>query len=240
MNDNRVQRTSPGFRLIPETATFLDLCVVACCGWIFIRLAAKVKGGATKELDETILRMLRRRDDLAIPRGPKWFSHASHDITSLGSGTNLTLASGIAVGFLCLQRRFRAVGFLIVSLGSGLMLSYLLKNFFLRERPTVVPRLTHFDPSSFPSGHSMGAALVYLTLGGILSGQTRRLLKKAYFLSIALALSVLVGISRIYLGVHFPSDVLAGWAVGSLWSAICSQAARWLQRGGTVEPPKAD
>jgi undecaprenyl-diphosphatase len=240
MNDNPVRTNSAGFRVIPETATFLDLCIVACCGWIFIRLATKVKGGATKELDETILRMLRHRDNLAIPRGPKWLSQASHDITFLGSGTNLTLASGIAVGFLCLQRRFRAVGFLIVSLGSGLILSYLLKNFFLRERPIVVPRLTHFDPGSFPSGHSMGAALVYLTLGGILSRQTRRLLKKAYFLSIALALSVLVGISRIYLGVHFPSDVLAGWAVGSLWSAICTQTARWLQREGTVEPPKAD
>src|ERR1700693_1591498 len=110
MNDNRVQTNSPGFRLIPETATFLDLCIVACCGWIFIRLAAKIKGGATKELDETILRMLRHEDNLAIPRGPKWLSHASHDITSLGSGTNLTLASGIAVGFLCLQRRLSRRG----------------------------------------------------------------------------------------------------------------------------------
>jgi undecaprenyl-diphosphatase len=240
MNDNRVQTNSPALRLIPETATFLDLCIVACCGWIFIRLAAKVKGGATKELDETILRILRHKENLAIPRGPEWLSHASHDITALGSGTNLTLASGIAVGFLFLQRRFRAAGFLIVSLGSGLMLSYLLKNFFLRERPTVVPPLTHFDPGSFPSGHSMGAALVYLTLGGILSRQTRRLLSKAYFLSVALALSVSVGISRIYLGVHFPSDVLAGWAVGSFWSAICTQTARWLQRKGTVEQPKSD
>ncbi len=240
MDDNRAQTRPSGFHLIPETATFLDLCIAACCGWIFIRLAAKVKGGATKGLDETILRMLRHRDNPAIPRGPKWLSHASHDITSLGSGTNLTLASGIAVGFICLQRRFRAAGFLIVSLGSGLLLSYLLKNFFLRERPTVVPRLTHFDPGSFPSGHSMGAALVYLTLGGILSRQTRHLLSKGYFLSVALALSVVVGISKKYLGVHFPSDVLAGWVVGSLWSTICTQTARWLQREGTVEPPKSD
>src|SRR6266404_6933369 len=169
MDDNRVQTSPPGFQLIPETATFLDLCTAACCDWIFIRLAAKIKGGATTELDETILRMLRHRDNLAIPRGPKWLSHASHDITSLGSGTNLTLASGIAVGFLCLQRRFRAAGFLVVSLGSGLMFCYLLKNFFLRERPKVVPHLADFDPGSFPSGHSMGAALVYLTLGGITS-----------------------------------------------------------------------
>src|SRR4029077_15079427 len=212
MNDNPVRTNSAGFRVIPETATFLDLCIVACCGWIFIRLATKVKGGATKELDETILRMLRHRDNLAIPRGPKWLSQASHDITSFGSGTNLTLDSGIAAGFLCLRHRFRAAGFLIVSLGSGRMLSYLLKNFFLRQRPTVVPRLTHFDPGSFPSGHSMGAALVYLTLGGILSRQTRRLLKKAYFLSIALALSVLVCNSTTYLAVHFPCHLFAGWS----------------------------
>ena len=240
MDDNRVRTRPPGFLLIPETATFLNLCVAACCGWVFLRLVGKVKGGATKELDEKTLRMLRQRDNPALPRGPKWLPQVSQDITSLGSGANLTIASSIAVGFLCLQRRFRAAGFLIVSLGSGLMFCYLLKNFFLRERPKVVPHLAHFDVGSFPSGHSMGAAVVYLTLGGILSRQTRRLLKKAYFLSVALVLTVLVGISRVYLGVHFPSDILAGWAVGSLWSTMCTQIARWLQREGTVEPPKSD
>ena len=238
MDATRVQPRPRTF--IPETATFLDLCIAACCGWIFLRLAAKVKGGATKELDDTILRMLRHRDNLAVPRGPRWLSQACQDITSLGSGTNLTVASGIAVGFLCLQRRFRAAGFLIASLGSGLMFCYVFKNLFLRERPRVVPHLAHFDPGSFPSGHSMGAAVVYLTLGGVLSRQTRRLVKKAYFLSVAILLTVLIGISRIYLGVHFPSDVLAGWAVGSLWSTMCTQIARWLQRESKVEAPKAD
>jgi hypothetical protein len=120
MDDNRVRTRPPGFLLIPETATFLNLCVAACCGWVFLRLVGKVKGGATKELDEKILRMLRQRDNPTLPRGPKWLPQASQDITSLGSGTNLTIASSIAVGFLCLQRRFRAAGFLIVSLGSGL------------------------------------------------------------------------------------------------------------------------
>jgi undecaprenyl-diphosphatase len=240
MDDNRAQTRPSGFHLIPETAAFLNLCIAACCGWIFLRLVEKVEGGATKKLDEQVLRMLRHKHNPALPRGPKWLPQVAQDVTSLGSGSNLTLATGIAAGFLCLQRRFRAAGFLIVSIGGGLMLSHLLKNFFLRERPTVVPHLTNFDPGSFPSGHSMGTTLVYLTLGGIISRQTRRLLSKAYFLSVALVLTVLVGISRIYLGVHFPSDVLAGWAVGSLWSTICIQIARLLQREGTVEPPSSD
>ena len=101
----------------------------------------------------------------------------------------------------------------------------------------MVPRLTYFDPESFPSGHSMGSALVYLTLGGIISRQTRSLVGKIYFLSTASTLALLVGATRIYLGVHYPSDVLAGWAAGSLWSSACTQAARWLQRKGTVERP---
>ena len=159
------------------------------------------------------------------------------DVTALGSGTNLTMATGILAGFLCLNRRFRAAGFLITSLGSGLLLCESLKGFFSRRRPTVVPRLVHFDPASFPSGHSMGAALVYLTTGSIISRQVTGTMAKTYFLSMALVLAVIVGISRVYLGVHYPSDVLAGWAAGSLWSSACAQAARWLQRQGSVEAP---
>lgn len=220
-----------------EVATFLDLFFGAACAWILFRLGGRVRKGRTNELDNHVLRMLRRSDDPATPIGPKWLPDVARDITALGSGANLSLATAIVVGTLFLNRRIRAAGFLVVSLGSGMLLSRLLKDFFERERPSVVPHLTHFDPGSFPSGHSMLSALVYLTLGGIVSRQTRRLIAKAYFLSVALVLALLVGISRIYLGVHFPSDILAGWAAGSLWSSACTQAARWLQRKGSVEPP---
>jgi undecaprenyl-diphosphatase len=115
----------------------------------------------------------------------------------------------------------------------------ILKELFVRSRPTVVPPLTHFDPESFPSGHSIGSALVYLTLGGVISRQVKGSIAKFYFLSVALSITLLVGISRLYLGVHYPSDVLAGWAAGSLWSSACTEAARWLQRRGIVEPPAA-
>jgi undecaprenyl-diphosphatase len=223
--------------LTTETSVFLKVFAAVTCAWIFVKLAEKTRKGHTDEIDNQILRSLRRPEDPAIPIGPAWLPEVARDITALGSGVGLSLVSTVLVGFLCLHRRFRAAGYLIASLGSGMLACQLLKEFFVRRRPTVVPHLTSFDPESFPSGHSMGSALVYLTLGGIISRQVRGKIAKLYFLSVALTIAVLVGISRLYLGVHYPTDVLAGWAAGSLWSSACSQAARWLQRRGAVEPP---
>jgi undecaprenyl-diphosphatase len=232
-----VQTTRPRPALTTETATFLDIFVLAISAYTFLRLASKIQRGRTESFDQRMLRALRRPENPAIPKGPAWLPEVAEDLTSLGSGSTLTLVTFLVVGALGLVRRFRAAGFLLFSLGSGTVLSRLLKNFFVRERPTVVPRLTHFDPGSFPSGHSMLSALVYLTLGGIVSRQTRGILAKAYFLFSAVFVSLLVGLSRMYLGVHYPSDVLAGWAAGSLWSTLCTQTARLLQRRGQVERP---
>jgi undecaprenyl-diphosphatase len=223
--------------LTVETTTLLHLFFGAVCAWLLLKTVPKVYKGRLEAIDNHVLRSLRRPEDLSIPIGPKWLPQAAKDITALGSGTNLTIATGILVGFLCLNRRFRATGFLLSSLGSGLLLCQSLKGFFARRRPTVVPHLAHFDPASFPSGHSMGAALVYLTSGSIISRQVTGSLAKTYFLSMAVILALVVGISRVYLGVHYPSDVLAGWAAGSLWSSACAQAARWLQHQGSVEAP---
>jgi undecaprenyl-diphosphatase len=224
-----------------ETTTLLHLFVGAVCAWVALKtipkLLPRLYKGRLEALDNELLCALRHKDNLAIPIGPKWLPDAAQDITSLGSGTDLTIVSGILVGFLCLNRRFRAAGFLLVSLGSGLLLCESLKDFFVRRRPNVVPHLARFDPASFPSGHSMGSALVYLTLGSVVSRQVTGNLAKAYFLSVAVGITTLVGLSRIYLGVHYPSDVLAGWAAGSLWSSACAQTARWLQHRGEVEKP---
>jgi undecaprenyl-diphosphatase len=225
--------------LTTEATLFLNVFIFAVSAWGFIRLAGNIRKGSTDEVDNKVLRAFRRPEDPSIPIGPNWVHQVAQDITALGSGTNLTLSSTILVGFLCLNRRFRAAGYLIASLGSGLLLCQFLKDLFVRRRPTAVPHLTHFDPESFPSGHSMGSALVYLTLGGIISRQAKRPIAKLYFLSVALLVAMFVGTSRVYLGVHYPSDVLAGWAAGALWSGACSQLARWLQRQGAVEPPAA-
>jgi undecaprenyl-diphosphatase len=211
--------------------------VIAASALAFLRLAERIEHGKTNAMDDKILRALRHPENLAFPIGPAWLPNAARDITALGSGVNLSIATLIVIGSLCLSRRYRAGGFLVLSLGSGTLLSRLLKDFFFRERPTSVPRLTHVDPPSFPSGHSMLSALVYLTLGGIISRQTRQRGAKTYFLAVATLLSLLVGMSRVYLRVHYPSDVLAGWAAGSLWSTLCTQTARLLQHRGHVEPP---
>jgi undecaprenyl-diphosphatase len=220
-----------------ESATLLHLFFGAVCAWLLVKNVPKIYKGRLEAIDNHVLRAFRRPENLSIPIGPKWLPQAAKDVTALGSGTNLTIATGLLVGFLCLNRRFRATGFLLSSLASGLLLCQSLKEIFARRRPTVVPPLAHFDPASFPSGHSMGAALVYLTSGSIISRQVTGTVAKTYFLSMALVLAVIVGVSRVYLGVHYPSDVLAGWAAGSLWSSACAQAARWLQRQGGVEPP---
>jgi undecaprenyl-diphosphatase len=229
----------PGRRpaLTIESATLLHLFFGAVGAWLLLKNVPKIYKGRLEAIDNHVLRALRRPENLAVPIGPKWLPQAAKDVTALGSGTNLTIATGILVGFLCLNRRFRATGFLLSSVGSGLLLCQSLKGFFARRRPTVVPHLVHFDPASFPSGHSMGAALVYLTSGSIVSRQVTGPLAKTYFLSMAVVLAVIVGVSRVYLGVHYPSDVLAGWAAGSLWSSVCAQGARWLQRQGSVEAP---
>ena len=220
-----------------ETTTLFYVFFGALCAWLLVRSVPKIYKGRLEAIDNHVLRALRRPENLSIPIGPKWLPEAAKDVTALGSGTNLTITTAILVGFLCLHRRLRATGFLLSSLGSGLLLCQSLKGYFARRRPNVVPHLAHFDPASFPSGHSMGAALVYLTSGSIISRQVTGSLAKTYFLSIAVVLAIVVGVSRVYLGVHYPSDVLAGWAAGSLWSGLCAQAARWLQHQGSVEPP---
>jgi undecaprenyl-diphosphatase len=127
------------------------------------------------------------------------------------------------------------MGLLLISTLGGLLLSLLLKGHFSRPRPDVVPRLAEVYTSSFPSGHSMLSAVIYLTLGALLSRLVERKGLKVYILSVAMLLALLVGVSRVYLGVHYPTDVLAGWSIGLSWAILCWLVARKLQRKGVVE-----
>jgi len=107
----------------------------------------------------------------------------------------------------------------------------------MRPRPNIVPHLTEVQTSSFPSGHSMMSAVIYLTLGVLLSRLVVGAVMRFYVVAVAMLLTALVGFSRVFLGVHYPSDVVAGWTAGLAWALICLLVARILQHRGSVENP---
>jgi undecaprenyl-diphosphatase len=203
--------------------------------WIFLGLANLVSAGATRDWDEWMVRAMRHPEDPALPRGPVWLPEAVRDITALGSTTVLTMV-GLAAGcFLAIRRQHHALIFLLTAILGGLLLNWLLKGFFARPRPDFVPHLMLAMNPSFPSGHSLLSAVVYWTIGVLLARLVEPLKLKIYILGVAFAFSFLIGLSRIYLGVHYPSDVLAGWTVGLMWAIACWLAARELQRRGAIE-----
>jgi undecaprenyl-diphosphatase len=147
----------------------------------------------------------------------------------LGSYAVLSIIVIAVAGFLRLLYLHRMMWLVVLASVSGTLLSHTLKHFFARERPDLVPIAGTMSPS-FPSGHSMLSAIIYLSLGVLLAEMAFRRRIKAYFLTVAMVLTFLVGISRIYLGVHYPTDVLAGWTVGLVWALVCWLTARFIRQ----------
>ena len=203
--------------------------------WGFIELADEVREGQTQRFDEWAIRALRHKDDLDKPIGPTWLGEVGRDLTALGGVTVLTLVTIAVTGHLLLAGKRHAAVFLVIAVAGGLLLSTVLKNSFDRARPDLVKHLSSVYTSSFPSGHSMLSAVVYLTLGSLLMRVAPRRRLKLFYLGVAMTLTFLVGVSRVYMGVHWPTDVLAGWTAGLVWALLCWLATRALQRRGAVE-----
>jgi len=183
-------------------------------------LADEVNEGATLAFDKSVLLMLRTPGNEADPIGPAWFEEAARDVTSLGSFSVLTLlVIAVAVCLLLLKRRNVAF-FIVFAVIGGTILSSTLKNIFQRERPELTGVARVFT-SSFPSGHATISAVVYLTLGVCLAETTSDFRLKAFYVGYAAFLTLIVGLSRLYLGVHYPTDVVAGWAIGTAWALLC-------------------
>ncbi|WP_437206079.1 phosphatase PAP2 family protein [Planctomicrobium sp. SH664] len=224
-----------------EPAVLLSLLVIFTASWIFIHVADEVADGETHQFEYWLLRVFRTAEDPAVPIGPAWLQEMVRDLTALGGFSWLCFFTFAVAGFFWLDRKRHLAMFLLVSVTSGYLVSTLLKMFFQRPRPDIVPHLSYAQNStSFPSGHSMNSAIVYLTLGTIVatSVATRKL--KMYVICVALVLMIAVGVSRVYLGVHYPTDVLAGWMAGTVWALLCWLVARLLQRRGQIEPPTPD
>ena len=218
-----------------ELGFLITLAVVAAVIWGFTELAGEVIEGDTHALDRQVLLAMRHASDLSDPIGPPWFEELARDVTALGGVGLLSLLTLAVAGFLWLEDKGRAALLLVVAIAGGLTASMLLKAGFDRPRPELVPHGSHVYTSSFPSGHSMMAAIVYLTLGALLARFQRRRRLKAYVLALAAVITFSVGASRVYLGVHWPTDVLAGWTAGAAWALACWLVARQMQRKGHVE-----
>jgi undecaprenyl-diphosphatase len=218
--------------------TLLALALLIGAVWGFVELADEVLEGETRALEEKLLLAMRNAEDLSDPLGPLWLEEMGRDFTALGGVGVLTLLTLSSLGFLLLRRQFHACLYIGVAVGGAILISSLLKTGFDRPRPDLVAYGSYVYTSSFPSGHSMMASAVYFTLAALLASLELSGRVRAYLLAIAALFSFLVGISRVYLGVHWPTDVLAGWTAGIAWALLCWLVGQQLQRQRLIEKPK--
>jgi undecaprenyl-diphosphatase len=221
-----------------ELSILVGAILILALIWIFATLAGEVMEGDTRQFDEWVLGALREPADPGLLRGPKWLASGAQDLTALGSPTVLGLTVLVVTGYLFLHGLYRNGMFIFVASVGGWVLNWLLKAAFARSRPDIVPHLREVMSSSFPSGHALTSAAVYLTLGALLMRIADGRLAKYYCIAIAMLLTFLVGSSRVFLGVHYPTDVVAGWLIGLSWALLCWVVERTLERRAGLKREK--
>jgi undecaprenyl-diphosphatase len=223
-----ILRRTPSLRL-PEFAPLVGFLACAGLAFGFVRIADEMTEGDTRHFDERVLLALRDPADLKQPIGPAWLETAMIDLTALGGVPALTLITVLVVAYLLVSRRFQNAALVTVAIAGGAILTAALKVGFARPRPELVDHLVTVQSLSFPSGHAMASAVVYLTLGALLARTERRRDVRGFIFAVAGFLTLLIGVTRVYLGVHYPTDVLAGWTLGAAWALACWLVARWLR-----------
>ena len=226
----RGMRDSP-MRLMPV----LMVALFAGAVYAFLAIADEVSENEIAEIDNFLFMLFRNPGNPAEPLGPAWFRETMTEITSLGGYPVLVILVGSVIGFLVVVGKFGPALFVSLSMISGTAVGHALKLIYDRPRPDLVEPLVNTHTASFPSGHATMSAIVYLTLASLIMRLVDETATRAYVLTVALLLTLAIGLSRIYLGVHLPSDVAAGWALGVAWASLSwliVSALRRLREGG--------
>jgi undecaprenyl-diphosphatase len=215
----------------------MPVLTIAILLFVFGFIAQGVAEGKPLTFDRYIMLALRNSSNPSGPIGPAWLQEAARDITSLGSIIVLGIITFAVVGYLLLTRKPAVASLMLIGVLGGIALNNLLKFAFARRRPDFVTHRVRVFTTSFPSGHATLSAIAYLTMGALLARTYPSFTLSLYFMSLAAFLTVLIGVSRIYLGVHYPTDILGGWCIGAAWAMGCRVLMAWLQNAGQVEPP---
>ncbi len=214
-----------------EVRTLAMLAAAAAAVWAFLSVAGEMAEGETASIDRPLMLMLRTPGNPADPIGPRWLEESMRDVTALGGFTFLTLLTIIATAALAFYGKRLQAAVLLGAVIAAELSADLLKALYNRPRPDLVPHLSYVYSHSFPSGHSTLSAATFLTLAGILSSLQTKRRAKAFIFTIAVLLVTAIGFSRVYLGVHWPTDVLAGWTLGAAWALLAR-----LVLGRTAKP----
>jgi undecaprenyl-diphosphatase len=202
-------------------AVLISLSAIAALLFAFGVIAQIVSEGMSLAFDQKVILALRDPGNPSAPIGPAWVQEAARDLTSLGSVVVLVVITLFAFGYLLLARKHAAAWLMIGAVFGGIALNNLLKLEFSRPRPDAMYQAVRIFSSSFPSGHAELSAITYLTIAALLAQSQSSFKVALYCIGWAVLLTILIGISRIYLGVHYPTDVLGGWCIGAAWALGC-------------------
>ncbi len=212
-----------------EIKILINLFILVTALLVFTYVAKEVVSGESKGFDEMTLDYLRH-DGKILSDEQTWLTGMMIDITALGGATIIFMITAAVFFYLLIQKQYEFMWLILIATVGGAILSFGLKELFARERPPLMFHLLTVKSMSFPSGHAMMSSVVYLTQGALLAKVQSNKNLRIYILLVAIILVFLIGISRVYLGVHYPTDVLAGWSVGLAWASLCWLAVKYLQK----------
>lgn len=216
------------WRLVRRFEAQVLIALVLATGAVlsFLEIGDDVTEGDTHGIDRRIVLLFRNPQDLNDPIGSRNIEEAVRDVTALGGTTIVTMVTILGILAFAFHRRYRHAAVMAGAVLLAWLSSDITKMLFDRPRPDLVPHGAYVYSGSFPSGHSTLATATYLTLAMLVASLEPRRRTKALAYGLAGIVLVGVGLSRVYLGVHWPSDVLAGWCLGSAWALVAWVALR--------------